>query len=175
MSVLACYRQLRLEVLSQLRRMGEHGRDAVTEASQGWERGIRSSNVFQHSHCGIAPVYANDAPAWVCARSAQVDARHRRARRQSIRPHVLRQTFPLEDMTPGEANLAFNIRRAHHLRVQHSIFHVGTEASKRATCELANLFAPLIPRATRKRVRNILGKDAHRMLPRRSHGCIMDA
>src|ERR1700761_2738819 len=78
-------------------------------------------------------------------------------------------------MTPGKADLAFNIRRAHHLRVQHCIFHVGTEPSKRAICELANLFAPLIPRATRKRVRNILGKDAHRMLPRRSHGCIMDA
>ena len=47
-------------------------------------------------------------------------------------------------MTPGKADLAFNIRRAHHLRVQYCIFHVGAEASKRAICELTNFFAPLI-------------------------------
>src|SRR5580700_332126 len=108
------------------------------------------------------------------ARSAQVDARHRRARRKPFRPHVRRQALTLKDMTAREPDLPLDIRRTKHLRIDDGAVDIGAESGQGIERELADFLPPLIPCAVRELVWDILRTDAHGVLPGGSHGRVMD-
>ena len=109
------------------------------------------------------------------AGATKVDAGHGGARGEAPAPHVSRQALALENMAAGEPDLLLNIRRAHHLRFQHRIGQVGTEAADGIESQLAHLLAMVIPGAGGKGVGNILGKDAHGVLARGNYARVMHA
>ena len=53
-------------------------------------------------------------------------------------------------MAAGEADFLLDVRRPEHLRVDHRVGNIGTEARQRFQCQGAYFLAPLIPAAARK-------------------------
>src|SRR6266851_774308 len=80
-------------------------------------RARRTRGIAENSHCGIAPIYADHAASRMRACSAQVDARHGRARRKPAGPHIGRQALTLKNVTAGESDLLLNVRGAKRLRI----------------------------------------------------------
>src|SRR6202000_1798088 len=88
--------------------------------------------------------------------SAEINTRHRRARAKTVRPHIGRQAFALEDVSPSEAHFLFNIWRSPHLSIDHSGVHVATEASERSERQFLHLFTTTVPSACFKAIGHIL-------------------
>src|SRR6185437_11319371 len=108
-------------------------------------RGAETANaklgcVVDNSHRGIASVDADHAASGMRASSAQVEARHGRARRKPLGPHVRRQALTLENVAARQSDLHLDIGRTKHLRVDHRTFDIRTESRKGIECEPANFF-----------------------------------
>src|SRR6266849_5286448 len=130
--------------------------------------------IAENSHRGVAPIDADHAAARMRARSAQVDARHGRARRKPVGPHISRQALTLKNVTAGESDLPLDIRGTKHLRIDDGAVDIGAEAGQGVERELADFLPPLIPSAARELVWDILRKNAHCMLPGGRNGRILD-
>ena len=77
-------------------------------------------------------------------------------------------------MTAGESDLPLDIRRTKNLRIDDGAVDIGAEAGQGIERELANFPSPLIPRAARELVGDVLRKDTHCVLPACGNGRVMD-
>ena len=116
-----------------LRKLGAHFSASSVDMCAKHTRStkLKSLCILQHCHCSVAPIDADHAATRMRTCSAKIDAFHRSAGRKPIRPHVSRQTFPLEDVTAREPHLPLDIRRPQHLRIHYRAVHVGTESAER--------------------------------------------
>ena len=87
---------------------------------------------------------------------------------QPLVPHVGRQTFTLEDVAAGQADLTLDVGGTEHLDVDDGRRHVVAIAGDRTNRQFLHLVAASIPIAASKRVRHILGKYAHGVHARRA-------
>src|SRR3984885_4970938 len=98
----------------------------------GGVMGYSCCRIGQNGHGGVAAVDGDDRAAGMGAGAAHVKAGHRCAGGKTIRPHVRRQAFALEDVAAGEADLLLDVRRAEDLGVDDGgagAFDVGAEAT----------------------------------------------
>ena len=77
----------------------------------------------------VAPIDADYASSGMCGGAAEIDALHRRTRGEPVAPHVLRQAFPLEDVSAGESDFLLDIRRPELKDVDRGSRSLGADPS----------------------------------------------
>ena len=89
-------------------------------------------------HSGISTVDGDNTAAGMRTCAAQIYTGHRRARPEPARPHILRQAFTLENVSPGKTYFLLDVRWSHYLYIDNTRRHIVTESGERSDDKTAN-------------------------------------
>ena len=112
----------------------------------------------------MRPLRAITLPAGMGGGAAEVEAGHRRARRQPSLPHLVGRHLALEDVAAGEADPALDVGRAEHLAVLQAVGEVGREAADQVDELALDVAAAAVPVALGEVVGRVLAEDAQQVL-----------